>query len=168
MTDANPQFLAYFSGGHSGESRKMARNEFVKARVSPEEKGIYQQLCEQAGCTEAELIRSVLIHREISLDDLDDEMQVLDRKKKALHKQQEDYRRAQASRETDERGEPISEKRSVPFQVMLTAPEKKQLSSVQRRSVFLQANWFAAARSTERSNHSISISLKWKSFITSY
>lgn len=146
----------------------MARNEFVKARVSPEEKEIYQQLCEQAGCTEAELIRSVLIHREISLDDLDDEMQVLDRKKKALHKQQEDYRRAQASRETDERGEPISEKRSVPFQVMLTAPEKKQLSSVQRRSVFLQANWFAAARSTERSNHSISISLKWKSFITSY
>ena len=103
----------------------MARNEFVKARVSPEEKEIYQQLCEQAGCTEAELIRSVLIHREISLDDLDDEMQVLDRKKKALHKQQEDYRRAQASRETDERGEPISEKRSVPFQVMLTAPEKK-------------------------------------------
>ena len=86
MTDANPQFLAYFSGGHSGESRKMARNEFVKARVSPEEKEIYQQLCEQAGCTEAELIRSVLIHREISLDDLDDEMQVLDRKKKALHK----------------------------------------------------------------------------------
>lgn len=146
----------------------MARNEFVKARVSPEEKEIYQQLCEQAGCTEAELIRSVLIHREISLDDLDDEMQVLDRKKKALHKQQEDYRRAQASRETDERGEPISEKRSVPFQVMLTAPEKRQLSSVQRRSVFLQANWFAAARSTERSNHSISISLKWKSFITSY
>ena len=146
----------------------MARNEFVKARVSPEEKEIYQQLCEQAGCTEAELIRSVLIHREISLDDLDDEMQVLDRKKKALHKQQEDYRRAQASRETDERGEPISEKRSVPFQVMLTAPEKRPSSSVQRRSVFLQANWFAAARSTERSNHSISISLKWKSFITSY
>lgn len=105
----------------------MARNEFVKARVSPEEKEIYQQLCEQAGCTEAELIRSVLIHREISLDDLDDEMQVLDRKKKALHKQQEDYRRAQASRETDERGEPISEKRSVPFQVMLTAPEKKAI-----------------------------------------
>ena len=30
----------------------MARNEFVKARVSPEEKEIYQQLCEQAGCTE--------------------------------------------------------------------------------------------------------------------
>ena len=59
----------------------MARNEFVKARVSPEEKEIYQQLCEQAGCTEAELIRSVLIHREISLDDLDDEMQVIDRKK---------------------------------------------------------------------------------------
>lgn len=127
MTDANPQFLAYFSGGHSGESRKMARNEFVKARVSPEEKEIYQQLCEQAGCTEAELIRSVLIHREISLDDLDDEMQVLDRKKKALHKQQEDYRRAQASRKTDERGEPISEKRSIPFQVMLTAPEKKAI-----------------------------------------
>ena len=98
----------------------MARNEFVKARVSPEEKEIYQQLCEQAGCTEAELIRSVLIHREISLDDLDDEMQVLD-------KQQEDYRRAQASRKTDERGEPISEKRSIPFQVMLTAPEKKAI-----------------------------------------
>lgn len=127
MPDANPQFLAYFSGGHSGESRKMARNEFVKARVSPEEKEIYQQLCEQAGCTEAELIRSVLIHREISLDDLDDEMQVLDRKKKALHKQQEDYRRARASRKTDERGEPISEKRSIPFQVMLTAPEKKAI-----------------------------------------
>ena len=84
MTDANPQFLAYFSGGHSGESRKMARNEFVKARVSPEEKEIYQQLCEQAGCTEAELIRSVLIHREISLDDLDDEMQVLDRKRPSI------------------------------------------------------------------------------------
>lgn len=146
----------------------MARNEFVKARVSPEEKEIYQQLCEQAGCTEAELIRSVLIHREISLDDLDDEMQVLDRKKKALHKQQEDYRRAQASRKTDERGEPISEKRSIPFQVMLTAPEKRQLSSVQRRSAFLQANWFAAEQFTERSNHSISISLKLKSFITSY
>lgn len=105
----------------------MARNEFVKARVSPEEKEIYQQLCEQAGCTEAELIRSVLIHREISLDDLDDEMQVLGRKKKALHKQQENYRRAQASRETDESGEPISEKRSIPFQVMLTAPEKKAI-----------------------------------------
>lgn len=110
MTDANPQFLAYSSGGRSGESGKMARNEFVKARVSPEEKEIYQHLCEQAGCTEAELIRSVLIHREISLDDLDDEMQVLDRKKKALRKQQENYRRAQASRETDESGEPISEK----------------------------------------------------------
>ena len=54
-------------------------------------------------------------------------MQVLDRKKKALHKQQEDYRRAQASRKTDERGEPISEKRSIPFQVMLTAPEKKAI-----------------------------------------
>lgn len=54
-------------------------------------------------------------------------MQVLDRKKKALHKQQEDYRRAQASRETDERGEPISEKRCIPFQVMLTAPEKKAI-----------------------------------------
>lgn len=146
----------------------MARNEFVKARVSPEEKEIYQQLCEQAGCTEAELIRSVLIHREISLDDLDDEMQVLDRKKKALHKQQEDYRRAQASRETDERGEPISEKRSVPFQVMLTAPEKKQLSSVQRRSVFLQANWFAAAQFTERLNHSTLTSRKLKNSITSY
>lgn len=105
----------------------MARNEFVKARVSPEEKEIYQRLCEQAGCTEAELIRSVLIHREISLDDLDDEMQVLSRKKKALHKQQEDYRRAQASRKTDERGEPISEKRSIPFQVMLTATEKKAI-----------------------------------------
>lgn len=168
MTDANPQFLAYFSGGHSGESRKMARNEFVKARVSPEEKEIYQQLCEQAGCTEAELIRSVLIHREISLDDLDDEMQVLDRKKKALHKQQEDYRRARASRETDERGEPISEKRSVPFQVMLTAPEKRQLSSVRRRSVFLQANWFAAAQFTERSNHSILTSRKLKNSIMSY
>lgn len=146
----------------------MARNEFVKARVSPEEKEIYQQLCEQAGCTEAELIRSVLIHREISLDDLDDEMQVLDRKKKALHKQQEDYRRAQASRETDERGEPISEKRSIPFQVMLTAPEKRQLSSVQRRSAFLQANWFDAAQFTERSNHSILTSRKLKNSIMSY
>ena len=146
----------------------MARNEFVKARVSPEEKEIYQQLCEQAGCTEAELIRSVLIHREISLDDLDDEMQVLDRKKKALHKQQEDYRRAQASRKTDERGEPISEKRSIPFQVMLTAPEKRQLSSVQRRSAFLQANWFAVAQFTERSNHSILTLRKLKNSIMSY
>lgn len=146
----------------------MARNEFVKARVSQEEKEIYQQLCEQAGCTEAELIRSVLIHREISLDDLDDEMQVLDRKKKALHKQQEDYRRAQASRETDERGEPISEKRCIPFQVMLTAPEKRQLGNVRRLSAFLQANWFAAAQFTERSNHSILISRKLKNSITSY
>ena len=105
----------------------MKRTEKVEATLTLAEKKIFRALCEEAGCTEAELIRSVLIHREISLDDLDDEMQVLDRKKKALHKQQEDYRRAQASRETDERGEPISEKRSIPFQVMLTAPEKKAI-----------------------------------------
>ena len=105
----------------------MARNEFVKARVSPEEKEIYQQLCEQAGCTEAELIRSVLIHREISLDDLDDEMQVLDRKKKALHKHR---KRKHAPRKSGECGEAIAEnaeKRDVSFHVMLTAPEKKAI-----------------------------------------
>lgn len=125
----------------------MARNEFVKARVSPEEKEIYQQLCEQAGCTEAELIRSVLIHREISLDDLDDEMQVLGRKKKALHKQQENYRRAQASRETDESGEPISEKRSIPFQVMLTAPEKK---AIEQRAEALGMSFLPGAVTQKR------------------
>ena len=61
----------------------MKRTEKVEATLTPTEKKIFRALCEEAGCTEAELIRSVLIHREISLDELSDDMQVSDRKKKA-------------------------------------------------------------------------------------
>lgn len=115
----------------------MKRTEKVEATLTLAEKKIFRALCEEAGCTEAELIRSVLIHREISLEDLGDDMQVSDRKKKALHRQQSDFRKAQNAREVDECGEPLAEKRNSYLRVMLTAPEKRQLSNVQRRSAFL-------------------------------
>lgn len=105
----------------------MKRTEKVEATLTPTEKKIFRALCEEAGCTEAELIRSVLIHREISLEDLDDDMQVSDRKKKALHRQQSDFRKAQNTREVDECGEPLAEKRNSYLRVMLTAPEKKAI-----------------------------------------
>ena len=105
----------------------MKRTEKVEATLNPTEKKIFRALCEEAGCTEAELIRSVLIHREISLEDLDDDMQVSARKKKALHRQQSDFRKAQSAREVDECGEPLAEKRNSYLRVMLTAPEKKAI-----------------------------------------
>lgn len=49
----------------------MRRGEKVEATLTAEEKEILQRLCDEAGCTEAELIRSVLISRSISLDDLE-------------------------------------------------------------------------------------------------
>lgn len=59
-------------GGHSEtEGMKMRRSEKVEATLTPGEKETLQQLCDEAGCTEAELIRSVLISRSISLDDLE-------------------------------------------------------------------------------------------------
>lgn len=59
-------------GGHSEtEGMKMRRSEKVEATLTPGEKEALQQLCDEAGCTEAELIRSVLISRSISLDDLE-------------------------------------------------------------------------------------------------
>ena len=105
----------------------MKRTEKVEATLTLAEKKIFRALCEEAGCTEAELIRSVLIHREISLEDLGDDMQVSDRKKKALHRQQSDFRKAQNAREVDECGEPLAEKRNSYLRVMLTAPEKKAI-----------------------------------------
>ena len=60
----------------------MKRTEKVEATLTPTEKKIFRALCDEAGCTEAELIRSVLIHREISLEDLGDDMQVSDRKRR--------------------------------------------------------------------------------------
>lgn len=131
--------------------------------MTAEEKEIFRRLCDEAGCTEAELIRSVLISRSISLDDL--ETKKIERvKNKTLQKQG----RKHASEKTDERGEAIAEKRDVSFHVMLTAPEKRRSNSAQRRSAFLQANWFAAAQFTERSNHSILTSRKLKNSIMSY
>lgn len=131
--------------------------------MTAEEKEIFRCLCDEAGCTEAELIRSVLISRSISLDDL--ETKKIERvKNKTLQKQG----RKHAPEKTDERGEAIAEKRDVSFHVMLTAPEKKRSNSAQRRSAFLQANWFAAAQFTERSNHSILTSRKLKNSIMSY
>lgn len=103
------------------------REEFVKARVSPEEKETFQKLCEEVGCTEAELIRSVLIHRDISLNNLGDVAQVEEKKKRALRKQQADCRRASASHEVGESDIYVSEKRNVPLQVMLTASEKRAI-----------------------------------------
>lgn len=105
----------------------MKRTEKVEATLTPTEKKIFRALCDEAGCTEAELIRSVLIHREISLEDLGDDMQVSDRKKKALHRQQSDFRKAQSAREVDECGELLAEKRNSYLRVMLTAPEKKAI-----------------------------------------
>ena len=105
----------------------MKRTEKVEATLTSTEKEIYRALCEEAGCTEAELIRSVLIHREISLEDLSDKMQISNRKRKALHQQQSDFRRAQKEREVDECGEPVAEKRNSYLRVMLTAPEKKAI-----------------------------------------
>lgn len=151
-------------GGHSEtEGIKMRRSEKVEATLTAEEKEIFRRLCDEAGCTEAELIRSVLISRSISLDDL--ETKKIERvKNKTLQKQG----RKHAPEKTDERGEAIAEKRDVSFHVMLTAPEKRRSNSVQRRSAFLQANWFAAAQFTERSNHSILTSRKLKNSIMSY
>lgn len=90
--------------------------------MTAEEKEIFRRLCDEAGCTEAELIRSVLISRSISLDDL--ETKKIERvKNKTLQKQG----RKHAPEKTDERGEAIAEKRDVSFHVMLTAPEKKAI-----------------------------------------
>ena len=116
----------------------MKRTEKVEATLTPTEKKIFRALCEEAGCTEAELIRSVLIHREISLENLDDDMQVSDRKKKALHRQQSDFRKAQNAREVDECGEPLAEKRnsksSVEGQIFQTLSRMEQIRS--QESVF--------------------------------
>lgn len=106
---------------------EMRRTEKVEATLTPDEKEIFRTLCEEAGCTEAELIRSVLIHREISLDELGDEMQVSDKKKKALSKQQSDYKRSQSSQQIDASGEPLNGKRDSYIRVMLTASEKKAI-----------------------------------------
>ncbi len=110
-------------GGHSEtEGIKMRRSEKVEATLTAEEKEIFRRLCDEAGCTEAELIRSVLISRSISLDDL--ETKKIERvKNKTLQKQG----RKHAPEKTDERGEAIAEKRDVSFHVMLTAPEKKAI-----------------------------------------
>lgn len=106
----------------------MRRSEKVEATLTAEEKEIFRRLCDEAGCTEAELIRSVLISRSISLDDL--ETKKIERvKNKTLQKQGREH----APEKTDERGEAIAEKRDVSFHVMLTAPEKKRSSNVRRR-----------------------------------
>ena len=111
-------------GGHSEtEGMKMRRSEKVEATLTPGEKEALQQLCDEAGCTEAELIRSVLISRSISLDDLETGKKTERVKNKTLQKQG----RKHAPEKTDERGEVIAEKRDVSFHVMLTAPEKKAI-----------------------------------------
>lgn len=111
-------------GGHSEtEGMKMRRSEKVEATLTPGEKETLQQLCNEAGCTEAELIRSVLISRSISLDDLETGKKTERVKNKTLQKQG----RKHAPEKTDERGEAIAEKRDVSFHVMLTAPEKKAI-----------------------------------------
>ena len=61
----------------------MRRSEKVEATLTAEEKEILQRLCDEAGCTEAELIRSVLISRSISLDDL--ETKKIERVKNKFH-----------------------------------------------------------------------------------
>lgn len=63
----------------------MRRNEKVEATLTAEEKEILQHLCDEAGCTEAELIRSVLISRSISLDELETGKKIEHEKNKALH-----------------------------------------------------------------------------------
>ena len=145
----------------------MRRSEKVEATLTAEEKEILQRLCDEAGCTEAELIRSVLISRSISLDDLETGKKIEHEKNKALH----NCKRKHAPKKSGECGEAIAEnaeKRDVSFHVMLTAPEKRRSNSAQRRSAFLQANWFAAVQFTERSNHSILTSRKLKNSIMSY
>lgn len=111
----------------------MRRSEKVEATLTPGEKETLQQLCDEAGCTEAELIRSVLISRSISLDDLETGKKTERVKNKTLQKQE----RKHASKKSDERGETIAEKRDISFHVMLTALEKKRSSSVRRRLVSL-------------------------------
>ena len=104
----------------------MRRSEKVEATLTPGEKETLQQLCDEAGCTEAELIRSVLISRSISLDDLETGKKTERVKNKTLQKQG----RKHAPEKTDERGEAIAEnaeKRDVSFHVMLTASEKKAI-----------------------------------------
>ena len=101
----------------------MRRSEKVEATLTLGEKETLQQLCDEAGCTEAELIRSVLISRSISLDDLETGKKIERVKNKALQKQE----RKHASKKSDERGETIVEKRGVSFHVMLTASEKKEI-----------------------------------------
>lgn len=98
----------------------MRRSEKVEATLTAEEKEILQRLCDEAGCTEAELIRSVLISRSISLDDLEIGKKIEHEKNKALH----NCKRKHAPRKSGECGEAIAEKRDVSFHVMLTAPEK--------------------------------------------
>lgn len=101
----------------------MRRSEKVEATLTAEEKEILQRLCDEAGCTEAELIRSVLISRSIFLDDLETGKKIEHEKNKALH----NCKRKHAPRKSGECGEAIAEnaeKRDVSFHVMLTAPEK--------------------------------------------
>lgn len=110
-----------FGGHFETEGMKMRRSEKVEATLTPGEKETLQQLCDEAGCTEAELIRSVLISRSISLDDLETGKKTERVKNKTLQKQE----RKHASKKSDERGETIAEKRDISFHVMLTALEKK-------------------------------------------
>ena len=108
-------------GGHSEtEGMKMRRSEKVEATLTPGEKETLQQLCDEAGCTEAELIRSVLISRSISLDDLETGKKTERVKNKTLH----NCNCKRTQKKSDECGETIAEKRDVSFHVMLTAPEK--------------------------------------------
>lgn len=104
----------------------MRRSEKVEATLTAEEKEILQRLCDEAGCTEAELIRSVLISRSIALDDLETGKKIEHEKNKALH----NCKRKHAPRKSGECGEAIAgnaEKRDISFHVMLTAPEKKAI-----------------------------------------
>lgn len=106
----------------------MRRSEKVEATLTAEEKEILQRLCDEAGCTEAELIRSVLISRSIALDDLETGKKIEHEKNKALH----NCKRKHAPKKSGECGEAIAEnaeKRDVSFHVMLTAPEKKRSNS---------------------------------------
>lgn len=116
-------------GGHSeAEGIKMRRSEKVEATLTAEEKEILQHLCDEAGCTEAELIRSVLISRSIALDDLETGKKIEHEKNKALH----NCKRKHAPKKSGECGEAIAEnaeKRDVSFHVMLTAPEKRRSNS---------------------------------------
>mgnify|MGYP002542210199 FL=1 len=102
---------------------KMRRSEKVEATLTPGEKEALQRLCDEAGCTEAELIRSVLISRSISLDDLEAGKKIERVKNKALQKQE----RKHTPKKTGECGEAIAEKRDVSFHVMLTASEKRAI-----------------------------------------